>query len=321
MTRPQGFPDFFIIGAPRCGTTSLSRYLARHPQVCFSRPKETHYFARLSELPSESTLKRDYIDRYFSHRTDENRATGEGSVTYLHLPGSIEQILHFNPDAKFIAMVRNPLTVLPSYHQRMLFLLQENEADFAKAWALQSARARGENIPGTCLDSRLLNYGECARLGAQIERLINAVGRDRVHIIVFDDFTSDALSVYRALLDFLELDYDGQTEFEQRFESQMYRYYWIQRLLFMTATKGGKFIDTLERRQRKYTEDGTIRPNLVKRITKLNKVPRRPAPLSPQMANILREELNDDVELLGQLLQRDLGFWLATDGVRNPPKL
>jgi len=115
------------------------------------------------------------------------------------------------------------------------------------------------------------------------------------------------------LLDFLGLDYDGQTEFEQRFESQMYRYYWIQHLLFTTATKGGKFIDTLERRKRKYREDGTIRPNLVKRITKLNKAPRRPTPLSAQMADVLREQLKDDVELLGQLLQRDLGFWLAPD--------
>jgi len=313
MTRPQGFPDFFIIGAPRCGTTSLSRYLMRHPQVCFSRPKEPHYFAQISELPSEGDLKRDYIDRYFPHRSDADRATGEGSVSYLHLPEAMKQILHFNPDAKFIVMVRNPLSALPSYHQKMLFLLQENEADIAKAWALQSARAKGENLPGTCLDSRLLNYGEFARMGAQIERLFSIVGRDRAHVILFDDFTADTLSVYRALLDFLELDYDGQTEFEQRFESQMYRSYWIQRLLFIPATMGGKFRDTLERRQRKYREDGSIRPNLIKRITKLNKEPRRPTPISPQMANILREQLKEDVELLGQLLQRDLGFWLATD--------
>ncbi len=170
MTRLQGFPDFFIIGAPRCGTTSLSRYLMRHPQICFSRPKETHYFTRLSELPSEDAIKHDYIDRYFSHRTGETRAAGEGSVSYLHLPESIEWIRHFNPDAKFIVMVRNPLTMLPSYHQRMLFLFQETEKDFARAWALQPARARGENIPDTCLDSRVLNYRECASFGARIER-------------------------------------------------------------------------------------------------------------------------------------------------------
>jgi len=313
MTRLQGFPDFFIIGAPRCGTTSLSRYLLRHPQVCFSRPKETHYFAQLSGLPSEDEIKHDYIDRYFGHRTPDESAAGEGSVSYIHLPEAIEQILSFNPNAKFIAMVRSPLSMLPSYHQKMLFLLQENEADIGRAWSLQATRAEGSSLPGTCLDPRLLNYSEVASMGAQVERLFDMVGRERAHIIVFDDFVKDTLSVYRALLDFLELDYDGQTEFERRFESQMYRSYWIQYLFFKTATKGGKFANTLERKSRKYREDGTIRPNLIKRITKLNKSPVKPAPLSPQMVNTLREELRDDVRLLGQLLQRDLGFWLAAD--------
>ena len=311
MTRLQGFPDFFIIGAPRCGTTSLSRYVMRHPRVCFSRPKETHYFARLNGLPSEGDLKRDYIDRYFGHRTAGQSLAGEGSVSYIHLPAVIEQILSFNPRAKFIAMVRNPLTMLPSYHQKMLFLLQEREANFERAWALQTMRAQGKNLPGTCLDPRLLNYTEVASLGAQVERLFDIVGRKQVHVIVFDDFTADTLSVYRALLDFLELDYDGQTEFERRFESQMYRSYWLQYLFFKTATKGGKFADTLERKSRKYREDGTIKPNLIKRITKLNKGPVKPSPLTPRVADSIREALRDDVRLLGHILQRDLGFWLA----------
>jgi Sulfotransferase family len=53
MGKPARFPDFFLVGAPRCGTTSLSRYLAANPQVCFSRPKEPHYF---SLLPPQTPL-------------------------------------------------------------------------------------------------------------------------------------------------------------------------------------------------------------------------------------------------------------------------
>jgi len=313
MTPLQGFPDFFIIGAPRCGTTSLSRYLMRHPQVCFSRPKETHYFAQQREMPSADDLKRDYIDRYFGHRTDAESVAGEGSVSYIHLPQAIEQILHFNPAAKFIAMVRNPRSMLPSYHQKMLFLLQESEANFDKAWALQSSRAQGKNLPRTCLDPRLLDYTEVASLGAQVQRLFEMAGRERSHIIVFDDFVKDTLASYRAVLEFLEIGYDGQTEFERRFDSQMYRFRWLQYLFFAAATRGGKYVDTLERRRRKYREDGTIRPNLVKRLTKLNKGPKKPAPLSPQMVDILREDLRDDVGLLGELLKRDLGYWLTGD--------
>ena len=136
MTQPEAnrFPDFFLVGAPRCGTTALSRYLARNPQVCFSRPKEPHYFARTMQIPTADELKRDYLDRCYGHCTPKNRALGEGSVSYLLAPGAIENILHFNPKAKFIVQVRNPLKMLPSYHLRMQFLLQEDQTDFATAW-------------------------------------------------------------------------------------------------------------------------------------------------------------------------------------------
>jgi len=313
MTRPRGFPDFFIVGAPRCGTTSLSRYLMRHPRVCFSRPKETHYFAQQTSLPSAESLQRDYIDRYFGHRTDTEVLAGEGSVSYIHLPGAIRHILQFNPGAKFIAMVRNPRSMLPSYHQKMLFLLQEDQADFDKAWSLQATRAQGKDLPHTCLDPRLLDYTGVASLGAQVRSLFDIAGRERTHVIVFDDFVRDTFGEYRAVLDFLGLDYDGQTEFERRFDSQMYRYRWLQYLFWKTVTRRGKFVDTLERSRRKYREDGTIRPNLVKRITRLNKRPVKPAPLSPRMVGILREDLRDDVRLLGELLGRDLGYWLTAD--------
>ena len=181
-------------------------------------------------------------------------------MSYLYLPETLERIRRFNPDARFIALVRNPLAMLPSYHLRMRFLLQEDEPDFGRAWALEPARARGERVPRHCLDARLLRYSQVAMLGAQIERLFAVAGRDRSHVVVFDDLVADPLGVYRRALDFLGVDYDGQTQFERRYESQMYRYRWLQRMLFVPATRGGKMIDTLQRRGRKYNQDGSKRP-------------------------------------------------------------
>ena len=203
MTQPTGFPDFFVVGAPRCGTTSLCRFFAKNPQICFSRPKEPHYFAQLRSTPSPDELQRDYIERYFGHRHGAHRAVGEGSVSYLYAPEAIERIRHFNPEARFIVMVRNPMSMLPSYHLKMRFLLQEDKEDFATAWRLQEARARGENLPAHCLDPRTLMYGEVARYGAHIERLFEIAGRERTHVIVFDDFVADQLATYRRALEFL----------------------------------------------------------------------------------------------------------------------
>jgi hypothetical protein len=311
MTETPRFPDFFVVGAPRCGTTAFCRYLARNPQICFSRPKEPHYFTRLNQDPSADELRRDYLDRCFGHCTAEHRALGEGSVSYLYLPDTLERIRRFNPDARFIALVRNPLGMLPSYHLRMRFLLQEDEPDFGRAWALEPARARGERVPRHCLDPRLLMYSQVAQLGAQIERLFAVAGRDRSHVIVFDDLTADTLGVYRRALEFLHVDDDGQEKFERRYESQIYRYRWLQHLLFVPATRGGKMIDTLQRRGRRYNPDGSKRPSLVKRLTGWNKIKASPAPLTPQMAAVVREALAPDVLLLSRLLDRDLSSWLA----------
>jgi hypothetical protein len=303
------FPDFFVVGAPRCGTTSICRYLARNPQICFSRPKEPHYFSRLDHDPSADELERDYLGRCFGHCAEPHQAMGEGSVSYLYLPGVLERIKHFNPEVRFIVLVRNPLAMLPSYHLRMQFLLQEDEPDFARAWELEPMRERGENVPKRCLDSRLLMYRQVAKFGVQIERLFDLVGRDRSHIVIFDDLKADTLGVYRRILEFINVDYDGQTEFERRYESQMYRYRWLQRLLFVPATSSGKTFQTLQQRARKYNPDGSKRPGFIKRVTNLNKVPMSPAPLTPQMAEVVRETLQPDVMHLSRLLDRDLSYW------------
>ena len=312
MTQAPRFPDFFVVGAPRCGTTAFCRYLARNPQICFSQPKEPHYFARLEHDPSATEVERDYLDRYFGHCAAGHRAVGEGSVSYLYLPEAIERIRRFNPDARFIALVRDPFAMLPSYHLRMRFLLQEDESDLGKAWALESARAHGEQVPKRCLDARLLMYSAVAKFGAQVERLFDVAGRDRSHVIVFDDLVADPLGVYRRALAFLHVDDDGQTRFERRYESRMYRYRWLQRLLYVPATRGGKMIDTLQRRSRNYNADGSKRKSLIKRVTGWNKIAASPAPLTPQMAAVVRETLRPDVVLLSRLLDRDLSHWLAS---------
>ena len=307
---PPRFPDFFVVGAPRCGTTSFCRYLARNPQICFSRPKEPHYFARLTRDPSPDELRHDYLDRCFGHFAHGHRVLGEGSVSYLYLPESIERIRRFNPGARFVALVRNPLAMLPSYHLRMRFLLQEDEPDFARAWALETVRARGERIPRHCLDPRLLWYRRVAMLGAQIERLFATAGRERSHVVVFDDLANDPLGVYRRALDFLGVDYDGQTQFERRYGSQMYRHRWLQRILFVPATRS-RMVDTLQRRKRKYNQDGSKRKSLIARVVGWNKIPASPAPLTPQMAATVRDALRPDVAKLSELLDRDLSSWLA----------
>ena len=310
MTRPDRFPDFFLVGAPRCGTTALSRYLADNPQVCFSRPKEPHYFALLAPDASLDDLETAYLSRHFAHHHAGHRATGEGSVSYLYSPHAIERILAVNPDARFIAMLRNPLEMLPSYHLRMLFILCEDVEDFAAAWRLQDARARGEHVPRHCIDARLLLYREVARYGVQIERLYRVAGRERCHVVVFDDLARDPAAVYREVLKFIGVDDDGRTMFKRRFPSRIYRYRWLQELLYSVRSRRAHAVDTLQRTARVNKGPGR-RKSLVKRLARWNRIERRPAPLDAEMTATLRAALADDVAMLSGLLGRDLRHWSA----------
>ena len=113
-----------------------------------------------------------------------------------------------------------------------------------------------------------------------MQRLYDVAGRDRSHVVVFDDLASDPLGVYRRALDFLRVDYDGQTHFERKYASRIYRHRWLQRLLYVPATRGGKVVDTLQRRTRKYNQDGTRRKSWIKRLAGLEQGRRRRRPRS-----------------------------------------
>jgi hypothetical protein len=306
------FPDFFLVGAPRCGTTSLAKYLRRHPSICFSKPKEPHFFTRPAAELDAADIERDYVERFFWRRRLAHRIAGEGSVSYLYSADALRRILTLKPDARFLVMVRNPLQMLASYHARMVFLLQESEPDIARAFALCDARARGESIPERCIDPNLLQYREVARLGAHVAALFELVGRSRCHVVVYDDFARDPAAVYVEVLKFLGVEDDGRTEFPTKQPSREWRWLWLHRLLYQPPLHLLRFV---ERAGRRAAEARSKRKPWWKRMHKQlvawNTTVRKPAPIPIALRERLCGELADDVALLGRLLGRDLSGWLA----------
>jgi hypothetical protein len=303
------FPDFFIAGAPRCGTTSLASYLRDHPEICFSSPKETHYFV-VSAVDPELRLdvERHYVDRFFPHYdADVHRIMGEGSVTYLYFPNTIEQILALNPKARFIVMLRNPVEMVPSFHSRMLWVLEEDAESFAEAWDLQAARARGERIPPRCLMPSLLQYAEIGKLGKHVNELLARVPRSQCLFIVYEDFIAGTGGVYRSVLEFLGVDHDGRTKFGPRAGSQGYRYRWLQQLLFKPPGPVMNLVgDADAHRSRLFQAAKAVRQRLVFYNTRGIGVK---APLSRKMEGVLRDTFRSDGALLGELIGRDLSNW------------
>jgi hypothetical protein len=184
---------------------------------------------------------------------------------------------------------------------------------------LQDARARGESIPRHCLDTRLLMYREVARFGKQVERLFGAAGRERTHVIVFDDlFLTDSLGTYRKVLEFLRVDDDGRTWFKRKNESRIYRFRWLQELFVRSAPGAGSGKRIEQRVARKVELREAKRNSWIKSLAQWNIVAAEPAPLTPEMRALVADTLRPDIELLSRLLKRDMGFWL--DGLAQAPE-
>src|SRR5215217_6016867 len=192
MPQIDDFQRFaFIVGAPRSGTTTMSKMLRTHPAIAMPFVKEPHYFAQydLRGLPERELRERveaEYLGKFFDEPRPGQTVGADGSVSYLYVPEQMEPVVRLWPDSRFIIGVRDPMTLLPSLHRRLIYVGDENITRFEDAWAAIPHRARGRRIPRSCLDPRLLRYDEAARYATYIERLFETVGRERCLIVVFD---------------------------------------------------------------------------------------------------------------------------------------
>jgi len=214
---------FFIVGGQRCGTSALSAYLRNHPGICFSTPKEPHYFA--DDLPGVRVAESesDY-QKLFRDCADDNKVFGEGSTGYLQSSCAVSNIYQYDPQSRIIVMLRNPVDMLYSLHAHLLFRGFEEERDFLKAWGLQAARAKGENLPSDHSLHPVLQYGQVGRFGDQVEKLLSIFPRDQVLFILFDEFIQAPDATYESVLRFLDLESDHRTNFEKVNDNRVLRF-------------------------------------------------------------------------------------------------
>ena len=312
-----------VVGAPRCGTTSLARFIEEHPQVCFSKVKEPHFFVqhdltRTRGAELEHFVEAEYLGRYFPPRPPACRLIAEGSVSYLYAPHRMETVLRLWPDARFVIALRDPIEMLPSLHRRLLFNGDETVTDFARAWAMIEERKAGGAIPRTCIDPRALHYDVLARLGTHVERFFRMVGRDRCFVVLLEDLMADPEAVYRRLMAFLGLPVDRLPDFAPRRQTQGYRIGWLQRLLKRPPMLARGFLGGEKFRMRvtpvaHKDSDSTMLKSIFaarKRLVEWNSVPLPPVRLSDDLRRDICERLTDEVALLSELIGRDLGHWL-----------
>lgn len=223
--------DFFIVGAAKCGTTTLADYLAAHPSVCFSPIKEPNYFA--ADIQPEKFSKAfkqnlgKSVEEYFSHdfpaprqiafvqkESDYDRLfspcqdkqiKGEASTSYLYSEAAADEIFRHNPKAKIVYILRNPLERLRSHYGMALKygfvkgkLLEEVKIDMARA-------EKGWGVSELFVELGL--YAE------QVERYHKLFPAKQILALRFEDLQTNPQALYRRLCDFLEIDFqEGKSE-------------------------------------------------------------------------------------------------------------
>jgi Sulfotransferase domain len=291
-------PNFFIIGAPKCGTTSLSVWLSEHPKIFMSPIKEPHFF-NTDDRQAVTTL--DQYEALFRDATEEHIAVGEASVWYLSSAEAVPAIVRYQPEAKFIVMVRNPIEMAPAMHGEMLRAGLEYEQRFSRAWNLQDERRQGRRVPPAyCWARRRFLYGDVCSLGMQLQRLFMTVSPNRVLTVYLDEIRADSRREYLQVLQFLGVPDDGRVHFPLYNPATAFRYPSLQRVVY----------PALELKDRLGMRSCL---GVWASVEKLMRIEKPREPLTHEMRSVLKEYFSEDVQLSGQLLGKDLRRWLAIE--------
>jgi hypothetical protein len=297
-------PNFFIVGAPKCGTTALYEYMRHHPNVFMPELKEPHFFS--SDLITYHIVKsmEEYQD-LFRDSTSRHSRIGEASASYLLSTVAIPTIREFNPDARIIAMFRNPVDMVYSFHSMLLYWSIENVEDFETAWRLQERRSRGLDLPRTCREPFWLQYARIGQFGTQVERLLSTFPREQVKLISYDDFAASPRDVYNDVIDFLDIPRDNRTEFPRINENKKAKVTWMRDFvrnpppLLRKAFRGLKQAVGKEKIV-----------TLKNKVLELNTMKGGRPPLSPEFRAELVQTFRQEVTLLSRLWNRDLSHWV-----------
>jgi hypothetical protein len=205
-------PDFFIVGHPKCGTTALYLMLRGHPQIFMPENKEPRYFS--SDLRSRFADRQKSVNplhtlegylSLFAQASPEQRA-GEASPIYLISRNAARGIAEVQPDARIIAILREPASFLRSFHLQMVSSNVETEKDLARAIALEPARREGRRLPPRTHNPQMLLYSDHVRYVEQLRRYHEAFAPENVLVLVYEDFRNDNEAVLKRVLRFLEVD-------------------------------------------------------------------------------------------------------------------
>ncbi len=294
-------PNFLLIGAPKAGTTSVYHYLRQHPQVYMSPVKEPKFFAFEEAEPGSSRGKRNRvktsqlitdIEEYrvlFAGVSDE-KAIGEASPQYLYVPGAAGRIRRYLPEARLLAVLRNPVDRAYSHY---LHLVREGfeRLSFSEGLKEEEKRIR-ENWP------MMWHYKNRGFYHAQLVRYYDLFGPEQIRVWLYEDLKEDPLGMMQGMFRYLGVN--------DAFVPETLRHN-------VSGTPKSRALQTFI--QKPNPLKSVVKPLVpegMRRRIRINLQNRNLA--KPPMSEGVREELTEayreDILKLQDLIGRDLSSWL-----------
>jgi hypothetical protein len=284
--------DFFIVGAPKAGTTSLYHYLSEHPQVEMSSQKEPDYFSdkAINEQGMYYTKNRvNSLAKYESLFVQkESVVYGEASVSYLFYENVAEDIKKYNPNAKIIIMLRNPIERAFS-HYLMDYRLGLISDSFENVLAKKSKHKNAHLF--------YQQYIEVSKYSKQIQRYLDFFKKDSILFIDYEDFKINVSKTVDQVYNFLHISTEFAADINTKHNTftmpknkvirLIYSFVFLRKILtFLFPTYLVKNIRVLLFKSDK-------KPELLK-----------------ETRSLLKRIFNDDIKNLEEVLSKDYSKWI-----------
>ena len=309
----MALPDFLVVGAPKAGTTALHVALSRHPRLHLSPVKEPKFFLTDGAPPpgaggpGDERTFREYVWRRADYEALFDGAPpgtlrGESTTLYLRDPRAHERIAATVPDAKLVAVVRDPVDRAHSNWTHLRSAGLEPEPDFLRACALEESRAARGWGP-------FWRYVDLGRYGAQLAHLYSVVPREQVHVVLYRHLRNDPVATLDGICAFLGVEGGLVGEVPAENVTAAAAASGLDRLV-------GRVLPTADR----LLPDRFVRPVTAGVRRRLQREQRTRTPLTPAERAELLPAYSADITLLEGLTGLDLTHWRDADnGTSRPP--
>lgn len=288
------FPDFFLIGAPKCGTTSLFSWLAQHPDTYLPIKEPNFYSQDILDVRAQAGFENEaaYLARLCPPEA-QGKWTGEATPKYLYSDQALARLAREAGRVKLIVSLRNPVDLAVAMHAQTLRQGRERDSDFARAWD------RGPARPG----ERLTDYRFWGRPGARLAEVLKMVPREDILVLILEEeMRQDPAAAHAKVLRFLGLAPHVLDSYAPENVRQTYR--WV---------RGQGALGQIRRAVYVALSWVGIRPQgktgLLQGMTRLNNRGQGRVEITPAQRQAVARELAEDARHCAALLGRDRLPW------------